>query len=175
MWSRSDGAVTAVMRSTALLALVAMLLLQGCGFHLRGDHALPEQISPVQITGIDRFSDFHRKLRFALMDNGIGIADGADARTQLVLQGYRGKEFVTALDQEGKAAEYELSRVVSFSLREKATGQVLVPSRQLERRSLYADAPLTGFGITLQRAEIVAQLEDQLVNDILSAISLSLR
>ena len=175
MWSRRDGAAAAMMRATACLALLAMVLLPGCGFHLRGDHALPEQISPVQITGIDRFSDFHRKLRFALMDNGIGIADGTDARTQLVLQGFRGKEFVTALDREGKAAEFELSRVVSFSLREKATGQVLVPSRELERRGIYADAPLTGFGITLQREEIIAQLEDQLVDDILSAISLSLR
>jgi LPS-assembly lipoprotein len=175
MWSRSDGVAMMSMRATAFLALAAMVLLAGCGFHLRGDHALPEQISPVQITGIDRFSDFHRKLRFALMDNGIGVSDGADARTQLVLQGFRGKEFVTALDREGKAAEYELSRAVRFSLREKATGQVLVAPRQLERRGVYADAPLTGFGITLERQEIIAQLEDQLVDDILSAISFSLR
>ena len=158
-----------------MFVLAAFLLLSGCGFHLRGDHALPERISPVQITGIDRFSDFHRRLRHALMDNGIAVADGPEAETRLALRGYRSRQFVTALDERGKAAEYEISRAVTFVLTEKAGGRVLVPEREFERRGLYAEEPLTGFGIILEREEIIAQLEEQLVDDILTAISLKLR
>ena len=160
---------------TAVVLISAVNLLAGCGFHLRGDHALPETISPVQITGIDRFSKMHRTLRYALLDNGIQVADGSEARTQLILRGYRGSQFVTALDQEGKAAEYELSRTVTFSLRDKATGRELIPPREIERRALFADEPLAGFGITLQRQEINAQLDEQLVDDILTTISLKMR
>ncbi len=161
--------------TTAVGLIFAVNLISGCGFHLRGDHALPETISPVQITGIDRFSSMHRALRFALMDNGIEVADGPEARTQLVLRGYRGSQFVTALDQEGKAAEYELSRTLTFTLRDKATGRELIPPREIERRALFTDEPQAGFGITLQRKEINAQLDEQLVDDILTTISLKMR
>jgi len=158
----------------SLLGLV-LVMLGGCGFHLRGDHDLPASVGPMQVTGIDRFSRFHRTLRYALLDNGIQVSEGQEARTQLVLRDYRGSQFVTALDLEGKAAEYELSRSVTFSLRDKSTGRELIAPKEIERRALYTDEPQAGFGITLQREEVIAQLDEQLVDDILRAISLRMR
>lgn len=158
-----------------ILTVLLIVLLTGCGFHLRGDHNLPDTIGPVQITGVDRLGRFHRTLRYALLDNGIAVANGGEAKTQILLRDYRGSQFVTALDQEGKAAEYELSRTVTFSLRDKATGRELISPQELERRALYTDEPLAGFGITLQRREVIEQLDEQLVDDILTAISLKVR
>jgi outer membrane lipopolysaccharide assembly protein LptE/RlpB len=93
----------------------------------------------------------------------------------LELSGYTGGRFVTALDDEGKAAEYELSRQVGFVLKDRATQSVLVPYRQLDSERLYSLEPDTGFGKTLERREIEDELDAELVDRILLAISLGLR
>ena len=155
--------------------LLGVLLLGGCGFQLRGDHALPERISPVWVTGMSRFSELHRRLVQRLEANGIStVAEGAEARTVLELRDYDGDQFVTALD-DGKAAEYELSRRISFSLRDAATREVVVPWRRLEYRRLYSLAPDTGFGKAMEREEIIDQLDQALVDGILRVLSLRLR
>lgn len=157
-----------------LMALI--LLFSGCGFHLRGDHALPGRISPVWISGMGRFSEFHQRLAQALEASGVVVAgDRSDARTVLALRNYGGGQFVTALDDDGKAAEYELSRGVGFSLRDAASREELVPWRQLESRRLYSLAPATGFGKAMEREEIIDQLDQTMVDDILRILSLQLR
>ena len=160
----------------AWLVLAVAVFFGGCGFHLRGDYDLPERISPVWISGMSRFSEFHRRLAQGLDANGIAVArDAVDARTLLELRGYGGDQFVTALDDEGKVAEYELARRVGFSLRDAKTREVLVPWRRLEGTRLYSLAPETGFGKAMEREEIIKQLDQGMVDDILRILSLELR
>ena len=156
--------------------LVLILLVGGCSFHLRGDHALPERIGPVWITGVGRFSEFRDRLGQGLEASGIAVtADRAVARTLLVLRNYGGDQFVTALDDDGKAAEYELNRTVGFSLQDAATREELVPWQHLEKRRLYNLAPATGFGKAMEREEIIDQLDQAMVEDILRTLRLRLR
>jgi LPS-assembly lipoprotein len=164
-------------RSGLIWITVAVALLAGgCGFHLRGDYALPDRISPVRVTGVDRFSGLYRQLERAFRSSGVAVTrDTQSARAVLELSGYTGGRFVTALDDEGKAAEYELSRQVGFVLKDRATQNVLVPYRQLDSERLYSLEPDTGFGKTLERREIEDELDAELVDRILLAISLGLR
>ena len=159
-----------------MLALAMVLALNGCGFHLRGDYALPERVSPLRISGMSRFSEFHRRLAQRLEASGVSVAgDSGDARTVLELRDYGGDQFVTALDDDGKAAEYELSRAVSFSLRDAATRELLIPWRRLEDRRLYSFVPDSGFGKAMEREEIIDQLDRAMVENILRVLDLQLR
>ena len=141
-----------------------VLALNGCGFHLRGDYALPERVSPLRISGMSRFSEFHRRLAQRLEASGVSVAGD-----------YGGDQFVTALDDDGKAAEYELSRAVSFSLRDAATRELLIPWRRLEDRRLYSFVPDSGFGKAMEREEIIDQLDRAMVENILRVLDLQLR
>jgi LPS-assembly lipoprotein len=158
------------------LFLAVAVLLGGCGFHLRGDYDLPERISPLWISGVSRFDEFHRRLSQRLEASGISVAgDAVGARAVLELRGYGGDQFITALDDQGKVAEYELARRVSFSLRDAATREVLIPWRRLEGTRLYSLAPATGFGKAMEREEIIDQLDQGMVDDILRILSMELR
>jgi len=168
--------LTATRSGPMLLMAMLVLLAGGCGFHLKGDHGLPARIGPVAVQGIDRFSPFHRKLTEVLQASGVTVtADAATAKTILSLQGYSGSQFVTAIDSEGKAAEYELFRATGFTLKERDSGQELVPFHRVEARRLYAQQSGTGFGTSLEREEIVDRLEAELADDIVRAIAMRLR
>jgi LPS-assembly lipoprotein len=159
-----------------LLTLATILLVNGCGFHPRGDYGLPSRISPVAVQGIDRFSPFYRKLADALSASGIAVAsDAASAATVLQLRGYGGSQFVTAVDDQGKAAEYDLILASGFTLRDRATGTELVPLQQMETRRLFSQQAGTGFGKSLEREEIVGQLEEELADSIVRALGARLR
>lgn len=178
MLSRNDilRPVAAGRRRSGLLVLACVVLLGGCGFHLRGEHFLPATMSPVSITGVGRFTEFYQRLARAFETNGVTVTeDPANARTVLELEGLRGDQFVTAVDDEGKAEEYALSRTVGFSLKDAATREVLVPYRRLDGERLYSLTPGTGFGTTLERQEIIDQIDQAMVDSILRAISLQLR
>lgn len=163
-------------RFLVFASLTAALQIGGCGFHLRGDHALPARISPVLVQGIDRFSSFYRKLADALDASGVAVtADAGAAATVLQLQGFKGDQFVTAVDDQGKASEYDLILASGFMLRDRVSGVELVPLQGVEARRLFTQQGGTGFGKTLEREEIVTQLEEQMADDIVRAISARLR
>ena len=61
----------------AALALVAVALLQGCGFHLQGRQTLPPVLAAAYIDPVDAQSNFYLGLRSALRASGSTVQEAA--------------------------------------------------------------------------------------------------
>ncbi|MCW8959669.1 MAG: LPS assembly lipoprotein LptE, partial [Gammaproteobacteria bacterium] len=110
--------------SSSLLALACVLLLSGCGFHLRGALPLPEVMERTYVAGGDG-SELYYEMENALLNAGAEVvASAEEASAVLTLHSQRLARRVLSVDTEGRAAEYELAMLVVFSLREQA-GRVL--------------------------------------------------
>lgn len=111
------------------IAIVLTLLLQACGFQLRGKVNLSAKISPVYIEKNQVF-DLAREIRTLLIGNGIKMVDDAgQSNSQLVLLNEEKTQRVLSVDGNGRAKEYLLTYSVNFEIRHKLPADVIVKSR----------------------------------------------
>ena len=103
---------------TIVIGLSVSLLLCGCGFHLRGQVALPPELSRTYVTGVAEYTDFGAELRQQLRAHGIDVVDDAKASTATlrITQNTNGKR-VLAVDERGKVREFELFAQVAFEVK----------------------------------------------------------
>jgi len=112
--------------SVSLLLATALLLLQGCGFQLRGSgQALPAGISPVALQGLDRFDDLYPVLSRQLRAAGVEVADSGASRLRLSQR--RSSRRVLSVDANGKVVEYELYEGVTFELTSRNGARAVEP------------------------------------------------
>lgn len=162
-------------RLTSWLVLVS-LLLTGCGFHLRGDYGLSERLNPMVIVGVDAFSPFYRELKNLFELSGVVLTeDPESARTLLRIEDESTDRLVTAVDDRGKASEYEMIRGVTFSLRDAASGEKLVSSHTVKAGRVFSDPAGVGFGKQATVSEIRRQLDEEIANSMARIIAMALR
>lgn len=99
--------IRALIMSVAAAALVA-----GCGFHLRGQLPLPEQLKVIAVTGTDR--DFMDEMVDALEASGAEVVDEAAARSVLELYDVQFNRNVRTIDTRGKVTGYNLRYDISY-------------------------------------------------------------
>lgn len=102
-----------------LVLLPVVLLLDGCGFQLRGALDLSADIAPIYI---DKGSSFElaRDIRMLLTTNNIETVDKAyKANAVLVLMNENKSNRVLSVDANGRAREYLLNYSVTFSMKIK--------------------------------------------------------
>lgn len=165
------------LRQTRGFALVILLAVTaGCGFQLRGDYGLSEKASPIVVVGLDPFNNFYGQLRDALeLGGGEVTGDATTARTWLEIHSQRTDRLVTAVNEQGKASEYELVRIIQFSLKTEPDGEVLVPRQTVEARRLFRDPEGVGFGKQAVVLDINRQLGEEVATTIARIISLTVR
>ncbi len=101
-----------ILRNTGLLFFV--LLLAGCGFHLRGSQDLSAVLPEVALSGVTSQTELGRLLYPQLDAAKVKVTD--DARLQLrIVQDSYGKR-VLSLDNNGRANQYELSYQLGYEL-----------------------------------------------------------
>jgi len=106
------------------LLLIGLLLLGGCGFHLRGAVVLPQNMSSTVIVGASG-SELYYEIENALLNAGGTVAVSVDASTSvLTIHSQQISRRVLSVDSLGRDAEYELELKLLFSLRD-AQGTVL--------------------------------------------------
>ncbi len=119
-------------RIRLLPVLLVLALIQGCGWHLRGDSELPAAISPVYIQGIAEFDRFRMDLAKILRSNNVEIS--TDRKQAATLLRIRDRDFnkrvLSVIGETGKVAEYELHDEVAFDMLD-ASGNVLVPEQRI--------------------------------------------
>lgn len=168
--------MTLIQQVQGLLLVAILILSAGCGFHLRGDYGFAETVSPVAVVGLDPFDNFYGQLEDALNLGGAEITgDTTKAKTWLQIHSQRTDRLVTAVNEQGKASEYELVRVVEFSLKAEPGGEILVPRQSVEARRLFRDPEGVGFGKQATVLDIQRQLNEQVAATIARVISLSVR
>ena len=97
------------------LFIFTLLLLAGCGFHLRGSAELPPALSEIAVK--DGATDIAPDLRYALENAGVRVSDSAAMVLQIRAEQYDKR--VLSVDSVGRAREYDLSYTVRFLLKEE--------------------------------------------------------
>ena len=117
--------------TTGLLLLGLVLMLQGCGFHLRGTYQVPPNLTPAYVEAPEA-SLLAQELNQALRDAGVELTagpSGAKARIRILGEKYNTR--VLSVDGQGKVVEYELSYRLDFDVLDSA-GKELVPRQQID-------------------------------------------
>jgi LPS-assembly lipoprotein len=146
------------------LMLLAVVLLAGCGFHLRGSADLPPAMSVTFIKGVRPFGTLADDFSEALRLRGITVTDReANATAVLhIMQDSTDKQ-VLSVDINGNVLEYEIRQSIRFSVT-TADGRPVVAeqSAALSRDYIFSSTDVLG----KQREEQVvrATLQENLVN-----------
>jgi LPS-assembly lipoprotein len=94
---------------------VLLLSLAGCGFHLRGSGAMPEEMAVTFIQGAKPWSAIYEDFRDALEDRGVavtGVREQATAVLRIVET--ESRRDVLTVDTGGKVQELQFVQMVRF-------------------------------------------------------------
>lgn len=154
--------------------VLGLLLLSGCGFHLRGSFEVPAEASPVYVTGSP--SGPVNKIRQSLRHADVALVEEmAKARTVIHVFKEEFERRVLAVDGRGKAVEFELSYKLTFDIVDGG-GKELLPRQSLEIKRNQIN-PETGviLGKIEEEAYIRADMEQDAVERVLQRLRARLR
>ena len=117
-----------------LIATLALAILVGCGFKLRGAISVDLPFKTVYVVGVPDTSPFAQVLKAQLRANGIGVVpDEYKDRTEVILRvlGDQQMKTVLAVNPSGLAREYRLTYRLGFRV-ESGSGIELYPPTTLE-------------------------------------------
>ncbi|MBL4243746.1 hypothetical protein H8F18_15060 [Vibrio fluvialis] len=136
--------------STFKLSLVVLTatLLSACGFHLRGDYDVPEELSTMSLTSYDQYSTFTRMVKRQLRMNEITVVQPAEDVPNIHLLSEGTGERTLSLYQNTRAAEIELTFVASYHVTIPNLGEKTF-STSVTRS--YLDNPLTALAKSVER------------------------
>ena len=140
-----------------------MLAFVGCGFHLRGTVELPAAMSVMALEDARPATDIAYELRRGLERQGVTVVEQASMVLQLHKETYSKR--VLSVDAAGRAKEYAIGYVVSFSLREKGGSAWLAGESVSVSRDLSFDAKAV-----LGSGGEEAQLKEEMLRDAVTSI-----
>ena len=120
----------------AVTLLALALMLAGCGFQLRGQADLPEEMAKTQMVVDDPFSTLARRVQTLLEQNGVQFVSGAQATAILEIPVNEVVTSVLTIADNARVREYRVSHTVQFRLvdaagKELLTMQTLRQSREI--------------------------------------------
>ena len=150
--------------------LVLLVLLAGCGFHLRDALLLPPGLGPVRVQAADLDGPLAQQLQRALQRAGATLAapGDEDAATLRIISERLGDTSIS-VDQFGRSQEFTLRYAVIFDLR-RADGTDLVPQQAIELSRDYVSVPTSSAGTEGEREILVRELRREMVPSILRRI-----
>ena len=161
-------------RATAFLpavaCTVALLLLAGCGFHLRDALQLPPDLGPLRVVADAQDGQLAQDVTASLRRAGAQIAadDAAEAAT-LDIVSERWANTPISIDQFGRAQEFTLRYAVIFRLL-RADGSELVPQQAIELSRDYVSVPTRSAGTEGEREILAHELRREMVSAVLRRI-----
>ncbi|KAF1710359.1 hypothetical protein CSC70_06640 [Pseudoxanthomonas kalamensis DSM 18571] len=160
------------LRSVSRLAALALLIvaLSACGFHLRGNIALPQDLGPIKVVSTTAYSPLTGSLGRGLELAGATLAaeDASDVATLKVLSERWGDRPI-AIDQYGRAQEYSLRYATVFEF-VRADGSVLVPQQVVELSRDYVAPPIDAIGTDTERDILAEEMRKEMSSSILRRI-----
>ncbi|WP_045736733.1 LPS assembly lipoprotein LptE [Xanthomonas sp. MUS 060] len=154
-----------------LLALVFVVSLAACGFHLRDKLTLPADTHAVKVVSSAPYSELAKLLKRGLRAAGAQIApedvDTDVARLEVLSE--RWGDLPIALDAQGRAQEYSLRYAAIFLFR-RADGSVLVPQQVIELSRDYVAPPTDATGTTTEREILADELRREMSASMLRRI-----
>lgn len=147
-----------------LLVAVVVMTTASCGFHLRGNYLLPEEITELSLTSFDQYGDLTRDVRDQFRLHGINEVSPSPTTPNLHLISESTSSQTLSLYQNSRAAEYELTYT--------ATYRVVVPEKENQTYTTsvnrsYLDNPLTALAKSVERDLITSEMREQAARQIL--------
>lgn len=106
----------------------------GCGFHLRGQYQLPQELSRIDLDTERLAPTWQTKVKHKLTKNKIVISGSAPI--QLHISDISEGRKVASYNDRAKAAEYELFITMSYQLR-NTKSNVSLPKKKLTSKRAY--------------------------------------
>lgn len=131
----------------SIIVLTASLL-SACGFHLRGDYDVPEELSKMSVSSYDQYSTFTRMVKGQLRVNDIEVVPPSETIPNLHLLGEGVGERTLSLYQTARAAEIELTFRASYRVTMPDVGSKTF-STSVTRS--YLDNPLSALAKSVER------------------------
>jgi len=162
-------------RLVKLLPLLAtVLLLAGCGFHLRQSVALPPSMQRIHLA-MSGGGDLQRNLARALRNSGITIEDASGPGiAELAVPVARFSTQMLSISGGARITEYSVQYTVKFSVAD-ATGTVLLPEQNIQMSREYSYDATNTIGNQAQVEEIQRSLIDDMVQSILFRLQAAAR
>lgn len=139
-----------ISKSAIKLTSVVLMasLLSACGFHLRGDYSVPEELETMSLTSYDQYSTFTRMMKGQLRMSEIEVVPPAANVPNLHLVSEGVGERTLSLYQNTRAAEKELTFRASYRVTIPELGSKTF-STSVTRS--YLDNPLTALAKSVER------------------------
>lgn len=152
-----------------LISLV-ILLLGGCGFHLRSAQPLPEHLTPLYIQGLERYQQLGRTLRHTFISADLQLTqDRSQAASILTIKDHGESRQIITVDSRGKATEYALTRKLTIKLIDR-NGKVLMDERTVGVQRDWIDVGKDGLGGRVEKNQLQQDMHRDLALSILRVL-----
>ncbi len=146
------------------IVILTVSLLSACGFHLRGDYSVPEELNKISVTSYDQYSTFTRMMKGQLRMNDVEIIPPAGNTPNLHIISESVSERTLSLYQNTRAAEKELTFRVRYRVTIPELGDKTF-STSVTRS--YLDNPLTALAKSVERDMIEDEMRKLATSQIL--------
>jgi len=156
------------------LLLLALALLSGCGFQLRGKIALPANIGPVHIQGLGEYDEVRRELVQLIRFNDIQVTGQREQAGSILRISDRSSDRrVLSVDGNGNVAEYELHEGARFTLLAK-DGTTLVESQPVSTLNTYLNSETEVLGKQQEEGQLRKDMQRDLAAQIMRRLQAQL-
>lgn len=150
--------------SKGIALLLLSSLLSACGFHLRDDYDIPEELNPMSLTSYDNYSSLTRLVNAQLRQNAIRIVEVDRTTNNLHLLSESISERTQSLYQNTRTAEIGLTLHVKYRVTVANIGQYEF-STTVTRN--YLDNPLTALAKSIERETLEQEMYAQAARQII--------
>ena len=151
--------------SRTLWISLLIIVLTGCGFHLRGALPTLTMDNPIYIAGVDKNSDLYRELARQLRGAKSVVTETRSlAKSVLTISDYRSRERQLTLNSSNQAVEYELEESFNFSVQ---TSRTTIESRPLKATLVLGRTESETLAREREEREMRLNMRHDLVNQLM--------
>ena len=155
--------------SRTLWISLLIIVLTGCGFHLRGALPTLTMDNPIYIAGVDKNSDLYRELARQLRGaKSVVTETRGQAKSVLTISEYRSRERQLTLNSSNQAVEYELEESFNFSVQ---TSRTTVESRPLKVTRVLGRTESETLAREREEREMRVNMRHDLVNQLMHQLA----
>ncbi len=164
-----------IVKKHLLLLSMLILLLNGCGFHLRNAQPLPENLNPLYIQGLEQYDPLNRTLRDSFLSADVRLTrDRSAAASILTVRDHGQSRQVATVDSRGKATEYALTRKLTVKLTDR-DGKVLMDERTVGVERDWIDVGKDGLAGRVEESQLQQDMRRDLALSILRVLGYALQ
>jgi LPS-assembly lipoprotein len=156
-----------VLKLTSLV--IVIVVLSGCGFHLRGDFLLPEELQTMSVTSDDTHGELTRLVKKHFVINKVKLVNSTNTDIpQLRIQKDNLNRRTLSVFPNGQVAEYELIYTVRYQLK---VGDKSPEQFSFELNRDYQDDPDKALAKSRELSLILSELRRDAADRILRNLS----